>query len=171
MKDQYDCVLNVLEELGNKQLFLKHQCSTGIFIFSPPPAAKHAFPSIYQTNEQIVEMDSEDFPSFSRNEPLHHLLDVLSENDEEDESLSSTHRIRRENVSLVQCQSNSSFQWGLFLVKSQQVLFFVVLLLPLIGLQNLSHPVVTFVLRADLQEFLFHCCSSSSQTYLIREKV
>ena len=39
-------------------------------------------------------------------------------------------------------------------MKSQQVLFFVVLLLPLIGLQNLSNPVVMHVLRADLQEIL-----------------
>ena len=30
MKDQKDCVLNVLEELGNKWLFLKHQCNTDI---------------------------------------------------------------------------------------------------------------------------------------------
>ena len=30
MKDQSDCVLNVLEELGDKQLFLNHQCSTSI---------------------------------------------------------------------------------------------------------------------------------------------
>ena len=37
---------------------------------------------------------------------------------------------------------------------SQQVIFFVVLLLPLIGLQNLSHPIVMDVLQADLQEIL-----------------
>ena len=55
-------------------------------------------------------------------------------------------------------------------MKSQQVLFFVVLLLPLIGIQNLSHPVATHVLRADLQEFLCRCCSNPSQTYLIHEK-
>ena len=60
----------------------------------------------YQTNEQIVGMDSEDFPLFSRNEPLHRLLDVLAENDEEDELLSSKLRTQRESVSLVQYQSN-----------------------------------------------------------------
>ena len=86
-------------------------------------------------------MDSEDFSLFSRNEPLHLLLDVLAVNDEEDELLSSIPRIRRENISLVQYQSNSSFQWERFLVKSQQVLFFVVLLLPLLGMQNLLHSV------------------------------
>ena len=46
----------------------------------------------------------------------------------------------------------------------------VVLLLPLIGMQNLSHPVVTHVLRADLQEFLCRCCSNTSQIYLIHDK-
>ena len=34
-------------------------------------------------------MDSEDFLSFSRNEPLHPLLDVFADNDKEDELLSS----------------------------------------------------------------------------------
>ena len=81
-------------------------------------------------------MDSEDFPLFSRNEPLHLFLDVLAENDEEHELLSSKLRIRRENVSLVQYRSKSFSQWELFLVKSRQVLFFVVLLLPLIGMQK-----------------------------------
>ena len=90
-------------------------------------------------------MDSEDFLLFSRNEPLHPLLDVLAENVEENELLSSKRRTQRENVSLVQYQSNSFFPWERFLVKSQQVLFFLVLLLPLIGMQNLSHPVVTHV--------------------------
>ena len=45
---------------------------------------------------KIVGMDSEDFLLFSRNGPLHLLLDVLSVNDEEDESLSSKLRIQRE---------------------------------------------------------------------------
>ena len=49
--------------------------------------------------------------------------------------------------------------------KSQQVLFFVVLLLPSIGMQNLLHSILTNILRADLQEFLFHCCSNSSHTF------
>ena len=37
-------------------------------------------------------------------------------------------------------------------MKSQQVLFFVVLLLPWVGSQILLHPVVTHVLQADLRE-------------------
>ena len=91
---------------------------------------------VRQTNESIVGIDSEDFPSFSRNEPLRLLLDALVVNDEEDKLLSSIPRIRRENISQVQCRSNSFFQCERFLVKSQQVVFFVVLLLPSIGMQS-----------------------------------
>ena len=53
-----------------------------------------------QTNELIAGMDSEDFPLFSRIELLHRLVDVLSVNDEEDESLSSKPRTQRDIVSL-----------------------------------------------------------------------
>ena len=125
---------------------------------------------VRQSNESIVGIDSEDFPSFSRNEPLRLLLDALVRNDEEDRLLSSIPRTRRENISLVQHRSNSFFQCERFLVKSQQVLFFVVLFLPAIGMQNLLHSVLTHILRADLREILFHCCSNSSHTYLIHEK-
>ena len=72
-------------------------------------------------------------------------------NDEEDTLLSSKLGTQRESNSLVQYQSNSSFQWERFLVKSQQVLLFVVL--PVLGMQNLLHSVVTDILRADLQNF------------------
>ena len=82
---------------------------------------------------------SEDFLLFSRNEPLHPLLDALAENDEEDELVSSKLRTQRENVSPVfninPIPSGLS-EW--FQMKSQQVLFFLVLLLPLVGSQNPS---------------------------------
>ena len=107
---------------------------------------------------------------WSRDEPLRLFLDALVVNDEEETLLSSIPHIRRKNNSLVQYQTNSFFQWERFLVKSQQVLFFVVLLLPSIGMQNLLHSVLTQILRTDLREFLFHCCSNSSQTYSIHEK-
>ena len=51
-----------------------------------------------QTNEELVGTDSEDIPLFSRNEPLHRLLDVLSVSDEEDELLSSKLRTQRERM-------------------------------------------------------------------------
>ena len=46
-------------------------------------------PIVRQTNEQIVEIGSEDFLSFSRNEPLRLLLDAFVVNDEEETLLSS----------------------------------------------------------------------------------
>ena len=98
--------------------------------------------------------DSEDFLLFSRNELLHHLLDAHVVNDVEEMLLSSIPHTRRKNISLVQYQSNSFFQWKQFLVKIQQVLFFVVLLWPSIGMQNPLHSVLTHILRADLLEFL-----------------
>ena len=59
MKDQQDCVLNVLEELGNKQLFLNHQCSTDIsfllLLLLPSMLSNDR-----QTNKGFGEIDSED---------------------------------------------------------------------------------------------------------------
>ena len=60
---------------------------------------------------------SGDFLLFSRNEPLHPLLDVLVENDEEDGLLSSKLRTQRESDSLVQYQSNSLLSSGMILDK------------------------------------------------------
>ena len=51
-----------------------------------------------------------------------------------------------------------------------QVLLIVVLLWPSIGMQNPLHSVLTHSYRTDLLEFLFHCCSNSSQTHLIHGK-
>ena len=35
---------------------------------------------------------------------------------------------------------------------------------------RIAHPILTHILRAELLEFLAHCCSNSSQTCLIHEK-
>ena len=50
-----------------------------------------------QTNEELVEIDSEEFLQFSRNESLHPLLVVLFESVEEDCLLSSKSRTPRED--------------------------------------------------------------------------
>ena len=54
-----------------------------------------------QTNEGNAVNVSEDFPSFSRIEPLHHLLDAFVVNDEEETLLSSILHYRRKNISLL----------------------------------------------------------------------
>ena len=82
-------------------------------------------------------------------------------NDEEDTLLSPILHNRRKNISLVQYQSNSFSQWELFLVKSRQVLFSVVLLWPLIGMQNLSQPISKHINWTELLRFFSHCCSNS----------
>ena len=107
-----------------------------------------------KNKKEIKGIDSEDFLYFSRNESLRLLLDAVVVNDEEETLLSSKPHVRRKNISLFQYRSNSFFQWELFSVKSQQVVFFVVFLLPSIGIQNLLHSVLTHILRADLREFV-----------------
>ena len=126
-------------------MFLNNQNSTGIS-FLLLLLLPNMLSIDCQTNEEFVGIDSEDVLSFSRNEPLRLLLDAPVVNDQEDKLLSSIPRIRRENISLVQYRFKSFFQWERLLVKSQQVLFFVVLLLPLIGLQNPSPSDVTLEL-------------------------
>ena len=59
MKDQWDYVLSVLEELGDKQLFLKHQCSTDIsflLLLLLPSMLSNDHP----TKKEFVEIDFED---------------------------------------------------------------------------------------------------------------
>ena len=79
-------------------------------------------------------------------------------------------RRERESNSLVQYQSTFFLSLEWCSVNNQQVLFFAVLLLPLIGMQNPLLSVVTLVLQADLQEFLCRCSFNRSQIYLIHEK-
>ena len=61
------------------------------------------------------------------------------------------------------------FRHLMMLENNQQGLSSVVLVLPLIGLQNPSPSVVTLVLQVDLQDFSC-CCLNQSQIYLIHEK-
>ena len=51
-----------------------------------------------QTNKEFAQIDTEDFLSFSKNEPLRHLLVVLSENVDGDGLLSLKPRTQRERV-------------------------------------------------------------------------
>ena len=64
---------------------------------------------------------------------------------------------KRINISFLQHQSTFSSHEELFLMKSRQVPFFVILLWPLISMQNLSHPITTHILRAELLEFHIQC--------------
>ena len=86
----------------------------------------------------------------------------------EDELISSTLHNRRLNILLVQHRSKFFPQQVLFLWANRQVLVFVVLLWPLIALQNHVHSILTHILRTALLRFPVRCrlgpyCSSSLQ--------
>ena len=83
MKDQWDCVLNELEELEGKEfLVLIGQYSTGIFYCCFLLLSCYSS-TFHQTNVENGQNGSEDNLLFSRIQSLHRLLEVDS-HDEED---------------------------------------------------------------------------------------
>ena len=126
-----------------------HNCSWRIstvlesFLFSSS-SRQTCFPLAIRPMRRMQEMFLKIFLNSPELNCSHLLLDAFVVNDEEDTPLSSILHDRRKNISLVQHQSK--FQLDLFLVKSQQVLVFVVLLWPWIGMQNISHPILTHIL-------------------------
>ena len=87
MKDQWDCVLNDLEELGNTQLFLNlHNTEIFSCVLLLLPWRSSTF---RQTNDDKTQNYLEDDLLFSRIQSLHHCLNV-DFHDEEDGSVSST---------------------------------------------------------------------------------
>ena len=113
MKDQWDYVLNVLEELGDKQLFLKYQCSTDIS-FLLLLLLSSIISNDRQTSAVRVEIDSEENSLSSRIELLRRLLVVLFESVEEDLiTFFEISYAEREKNLLVQYQSTffHSLEW------------------------------------------------------------
>ena len=125
----------------------------------------------YQTNEGNAGHVSGDFLWFSRIQSLHRCLEV-DFHDEEDELISSTLHNRRKNIFPGSTSVQVLFpirncSWG----RASRFLFFVVLLWPLIGMQNLSHPVLTHILRSWTSGI--HCSllfKFITNLYLIHEK-
>ena len=86
MKDQWDCVLDDLEELGNQDFpVLMDQYNIEIFscFLRLLPLYSSTF---HQTNVEIAQDRSEDIPLISRIQSLHHLLEV-DDHDEEEYSI------------------------------------------------------------------------------------
>ena len=83
MKDQWDCVLNDIEELGDKEfLGLMDQYNTEIF------SCYHRLLPLYsstfhQTNIEYSQIRSEDNPLFYRIQSLQLLLEVDDHDEEE----------------------------------------------------------------------------------------
>ena len=151
-------------EHGGKESFLKYQSNTDIF-FLILLLLPSKLSNDHLTNKKFVN-DFEDKIWFSKIELLHLLPAVLFDCVEEDWSLSSRLRTQREMVLMVQHQSAffHSLEWSVI----QQFLSFVVLLLPLIWLQWLSHSIV-FVLQVDLQELLCCCNLNRPHIYLFHK--
>ena len=114
MKDQWDCVLNDLEELGGKEfLVLMDRYTIEIFscFLRLLPLCSSTF---HQTNVEIAQNGSEDNLLISRIQSLHHLLEV-DYHDEEEWSGASTLDSRWANNLVVQYRSKFFPQWVQFL--------------------------------------------------------
>ena len=98
MKDQWDCVLNDLEEVGDKEflLVLTNQYTSASCHFT--------LPHYIRSNVENAQNRSEDNPLISRIQSLHHLLEV-DDNDEEEYSVIVTLEKRHANQFLAQHQS------------------------------------------------------------------
>ena len=83
MKDQWDCVLNDLEELGDKEfLVLTSQYNVEIFSCSLRLLLLCSS-TFHQINVEIAKNGSEDDLLISRIQSLHHLLEVDYHDEEE----------------------------------------------------------------------------------------
>ena len=129
MKDQWDCVLNDLEELGDKEiLFLMDQYKIESFLVSSDflPLYSSLFIRPMLRLHKIVPM----ILLYSRIQSLHHLLEV-DDYDEEEYSIVLTLGKRLANNLVAQNQSTFFHRWVWFLWMSWQEYVFVVLLWPL----------------------------------------
>ena len=125
MKDQWDCGLNDLEELGGKEfLVLMNQYNTDFFscFLLLLPLYSSTF---HQTNVESSQNRSEDNPLISRIQSLHLLLEV-NDHDEEECSVVLTLGKRWTNNLLAQYQSKFFPRWVQFLLMSRQEYVFVV---------------------------------------------
>ena len=95
-------------------------------------------------------------------------LDVHVFHDEEDESISSMFQIRRVHIHLYNTSVQDLFPMGT--VVGEEPTGSLICAFALAFEQNLSHPILTQILRAELLVFPAHCCSNSSQTCLIHKK-
>ena len=83
MKDQWDCVLNDLEELKGKEfLVLTGQKSVETFSCCLRLLLFYSS-TVHQTNAESCQIRTEDTPSISRIQSLHHLLEVIFRVEEE----------------------------------------------------------------------------------------
>ena len=116
MKDQWDCVLNDPEELGDKE-FLTWWISTILKSFLVTSASCHFYSSAFhQTNVESAQNCAEDNPLISRIQSLHLLLEV-DHHDEEEYSVVLTLGKRYANIvatkSITEIIKRAHFCWSL----------------------------------------------------------
>ena len=115
MKDQRDCVLNDLEELGDKEFLVlmdQYNIKISSCFLRVWPLYSSTF---HQTNVEIVQDRSEDNLSISRIQWLHHLLE-LDEHYEAEYSVVLKLGKRMANNLLAQYQSTFFLRWVKFLL-------------------------------------------------------
>ena len=139
------------------QLFLKSQHKTDIF-------SCVLFHFFRQTNDDKKQNDPEDNLLSSRIQSLHFCLEV-DFHDEEDWSVSSTLDNWKENISVFQYQSKFCPQQEKFSWMSWPKYVFVVLLWPLIDLQNHLHSIFNAYSSNCISEV---SCSLSSSSLSIK---
>ena len=126
MKDQQDCFLNDLEELGDKEfLVLMDQYNIEIsscFLRLLPLYSS----TFHQTNVESAQFRSEDNLLISRIQSLHRLLEV-DDHDQEEYSVVSTLGKRYAKKFLALHQSKFIHRYVQFLWMSKQKYVFVVL--------------------------------------------
>ena len=127
MKDQWDCVLNDLEELGDKELIVLTS-QYNIEIFS---CGLHLLPFYFstflQTNVGSTQLRSEDNPLVYRVQSIHLLFEV-GHHDAEEYSVVLTLGRRFANKLLPLHQSKIFHRQVQFLQMSRQKYVFVILL-------------------------------------------
>ena len=158
--NQWSCVLHALEELGNTQLFLNHQCITDISCRACFPTIVRPIRNFWELTLKIIlnspELNCSVFFSlyYSR---MSKKMDCFLRNLER-----RTGRISWFNINPLPSIHQNDARW----IINRLVLFFLLL----IGLQNPSPSILTLVLQTDLQELQCRCRSNPSQISLIHEK-
>ena len=164
MKDQWDCVLNDLEELGDKEfLVLMNQYNIEIFScglrFLPLYSS-----TFHQTNVEIAQNRSEENLLISRILSLHLLLEV-DDHDEEEYSVVLTLGERLADNLLAQYQSKI-FPVGTVLVDEQATVRLRGFALAFDRLAKAS----TFVFNANSSDFISEISCSSASSYSLSIK-
>ena len=159
--------MNVPEEFGDTQLFLKNQYSTGIFLVSPSSCQTY-FPFAIRPMKAMQEI----FLKIFLISPALNCIffsDPHVVNDEEDTLLSSIPHDRRENNYLASTSVQILFPLGTVLGEETAGSLHCGFALAFDRHANSFATILTHIYRAELLEFLAHC-SNSTQTCLIHNK-